>query len=217
MKAATETAGELQPVVLDAGKMQEKFILLQDFYATIFPELRRNLVRKSIAVWFCIFLFLLPALILIVTLVHYPQFTATTSYSALLVVMVFASPLWCIGIVFLYGILMRGIQKANKVPHAGPELVKLLDAFSEEYFGYPQSGFYHSLVCNGNKETNEAEKFLASLSFPIRSLALYSPDFRGKGDSFQLLFLEEKIEIWEGPFPDPEIAAKKEYHHLTKL
>lgn len=217
MNPATDPAGELHPVSLDSGKLHEKFNRLQGFYAAAFPELRRNLVRKSVVVWFCIFTFLLPALILIVSLIRYPEFTSTTVYSALLVVMAFASPLWCAGIVLLYGFLMRWIQKVNKIPHAGPEFVKLLDAFSEEYFGYPQSGFYQSLVYNGNKETKQAERLLASLWLPIRSLALYSPDSTGKEESVQLLFLEDKIELWKGPFPDPELSAKKEYHQLPKL
>jgi hypothetical protein len=217
MNTPTEEAGELHPISLEAGKLKDGFGQLQAFYASIYPDLQNNLFRKSVAVWLCIFAFLLPSLGLIVFLIRYPEFTSTTEYSALLVVLAFASPLWCAGIIMLYDFLMRLIRKANKIPQAGPEFMKRLDSFSEQYFGYPQSGFYDSLVYNGNKETGQAEKILGSLWLPIRSVSLYSKNSAAGEKSVQLLFLGSVIELWEGPFPDPELSSKKEHHHLPKI
>lgn len=202
MNPATEKSGELHQISLEQGKLKEKFDELQGFYASIYPELRKHLVRKLVVVWLCLFTFLLPSLALNIYLIRNPWFTSTTEYSALLVVLVFAFPLWIAGIIMLYGFLMRQIQRINKIPDAGPEFMKFLDEFSEQYFRCPQRGFYDSLVYNGNKDTGQSEVILSYLWLPVRSISLYSKSSAPEGKSVQLLFVEDKIELWEDVSPN---------------
>lgn len=215
--ASQENLGFLRKVDLPDGKEKKAFEELSSYYAQIYPVLKKNFIKKSIIVWLSLLISFVPVFVLCGVLIKYPNFVTHPAYSAMLVVMAFSTPLLIAGVVMFYVWSVGKVKASTKRSNLGSEFMKHLDAFTEAYFSNPHSGFYDEIVYNGSKDTVRTEQILASLWLPINSLALYAQNESPSGQSFQLLFVGGNIELWEGPFPDPENGKKKPDHLLPKI